>query len=108
MEPRQPFSSLYKKPDDCRLKVKINNVDYYQATPTAFDRNTNTSSSMPQKLYNVPVIRIFGTTETGQHSLVHIHGVFPYLYIEYFGGLHIADGMLIVAHLIKKVFTNNN
>lgn len=34
----------------------------------------------------VPVIRIFGTDEHGLKSCMHVHGVFPYLYIPYHGG----------------------
>lgn len=33
----------------------------------------------------VPVIRLFGSTADGTHSCVHIHGVFPYLYVPYDG-----------------------
>lgn len=35
----------------------------------------------------VSVIRVFGATETGQKVLMHIHGAFQYLYIEYSGSL---------------------
>lgn len=35
----------------------------------------------------MPVIRVFGATETGQKVCAHIHGAFPYLYIEYTGSL---------------------
>lgn len=40
----------------------------------------------------VPVIRVFGSTETGQKVCAHIHGAFPYLYIEYRGPLDKATG----------------
>lgn len=33
----------------------------------------------------IPVIRIFGSDSNGNKSCVHIHGVFPYLYIPYHG-----------------------
>ncbi|XP_065648573.1 uncharacterized protein LOC100213595 isoform X4 [Hydra vulgaris] len=32
-------------------------------------------------IYHVPVIRIFGTTALGQKSCLHIHQIFPYLYV---------------------------
>lgn len=34
----------------------------------------------------VPIIRIFGTDGRGIKTCLHVHGVFPYLYIPYLGG----------------------
>ena len=59
---------------------KILDVDWYLTTPLkgydpSFCYLSNTS------IQSVPVLRIFGPTPTGQSSCLHIHGVFPYLYI---------------------------
>jgi DNA polymerase zeta len=62
-------------------------LDHYQSSPGPLDpplwgptRDTPTQrNNLPQ----VPVIRVFGATETGQKVCMHIHGAFPYLYIPY-------------------------
>ena len=41
----------------------------------------------------MPVIRVFGSTETGQKVCAHVHGALPYLYVEYTGSLNPDDGM---------------
>lgn len=69
------------------FRVLLNCVDHYQAAPTYLDpqlphKNGATSGASRAK---VPVIRVFGATETGQRVCAHIHGAFPYLYIEYRG-----------------------
>ncbi|KAL4884721.1 hypothetical protein BJY04DRAFT_233026 [Aspergillus karnatakaensis] len=71
------------------FQVRLNCVDHYQGNPSEFDpplpyRNENNENGYRPK---VPVIRIFGNTETGQKICVHVHGVFPYLYIQYDGDL---------------------
>ncbi|KAJ4314686.1 DNA polymerase zeta [Fusarium piperis] len=71
------------------FRVRLNCIDHYQATPTRYDpqlRN-DVRPSQISKGPKVPVIRIFGSTETGQKVCAHIHGAFPYLYVEYQGGL---------------------
>lgn len=69
------------------FRVRLNCVDHYQSAPGPLDpplwgpsRDTPTQrNNLPQ----VPVIRVFGATETGQKVCLHIHGAFPYLYIPY-------------------------
>lgn len=71
------------------FRVRLNCIDNYQSVPTQFDpqlRN-NVNPSQVSKEPSVPVIRVFGATETGQKVCAHIHGAFPYLYIEYAGSL---------------------
>ncbi|KZO93552.1 hypothetical protein CALVIDRAFT_251995 [Calocera viscosa TUFC12733] len=61
------------------LKVRITNVDYSQQVPGPVDR----TESLFATLNKVPVLHVFGHTSAGQKACVHIHNVFPYLYIEY-------------------------
>ncbi|KAI1211922.1 uncharacterized protein F4807DRAFT_381665 [Annulohypoxylon truncatum] len=71
------------------FRVRLNCIDHYQAIPTKYDpqlRNDIHPSQL-SKEPRVPVIRVFGSTETGQKVCAHIHGAFPYLYIEYDGSL---------------------
>lgn len=71
------------------FKVRLNCIDHYQATPTQYDpclRNDVRHSQL-FKEPKVPVIRVFGSTQTGQKVCAHIHGAFPYLFIEYNGKL---------------------
>ncbi|APA07252.1 hypothetical protein sscle_02g020220 [Sclerotinia sclerotiorum 1980 UF-70] len=72
------------------FRVRLNCIDHYQATPTPFDPQLkrNVQISELHKEPKVPVIRVFGSTETGQKVCAHIHGAFPYLYIEYEGALN--------------------
>ncbi|KAE9370566.1 DNA polymeras-like protein zeta catalytic subunit [Stipitochalara longipes BDJ] len=71
------------------FRVRLNCIDHYQSTPTCFDPllRSNVQHSQLHKEPKVPVIRVFGATETGQKVCAHIHGAFPYLYIEYTGNL---------------------
>lgn len=84
---------LYKAVSDCKLDIQINNLDHYQSQPTIFDKSLSNIAASPQKLCSVPIIRVYGTTQHGENVLVHIHGVFPYLYVEYKGSLLEDDGM---------------
>ena len=76
------------------FRVRLNCVDHYQAQPTPYDPQLrrNVRPSQLQNEPKVPVIRAFGSTETGQKVCAHIHGAFPYLYIEYPGSLALVVG----------------
>ncbi|KAL3471303.1 hypothetical protein BJX99DRAFT_30807 [Aspergillus californicus] len=71
------------------FQVRLNCVDHYQANPSELDPPVPYRDGPTEKSYRpeVPVVRIFGTTETGQKICVHVHGAFPYLYIQYDGDL---------------------
>lgn len=71
------------------FRVRLNCVDHYQATPTTFDPQLpgTLGSDQQRALPKVPVIRVFGATETGQKVCAHIHGALPYLYVRYDGSL---------------------
>lgn len=78
------------------FRVRLNCIDSYQAFPSKFDpqlRN-NVKLSQAHKEPKIPIIRVFGSTETGQRVCAHIHGAFPYLYIEYTGDLAPEVGMV--------------
>ncbi|KAI1870822.1 uncharacterized protein JN550_004968 [Neoarthrinium moseri] len=75
------------------FRVRLNCIDHYQAAQTRYDpqlRNDVRPSQL-RKEPRVPVVRVFGSTETGQKVCAHIHGAFPYLYIEYKGSLEPDD-----------------
>ncbi len=71
------------------FRVRLNCVDHYQAVRTDFDPHVprGNGTTTKQDAPKVPVIRVFGATETGQKVCAHIHGALPYLYIEYTGSL---------------------
>lgn len=76
------------------FRVRLNCVDHYQGLPTKFDPRLpgRPDQSKQKDASKVPVIRVFGATETGQKVCAHIHGAFPYLYVEYHGSLIPDDG----------------
>lgn len=69
------------------FRVRLNCVDHYQANPGPLDPPlwgaASFSSTQRSSLPQVPVIRVFGSTETGQKVCAHIHGAYPYLFIPY-------------------------
>lgn len=76
------------------FRIRLNCVDHYQSIPTEFDPDFHRSHGQSQQKNapQVPVIRVFGATETGQKVCAHFHGMLPYLYIEYDGSLASDEG----------------
>lgn len=76
------------------FRVRLNCIDHYQATPTKYDPQLRNDVRLSQihKEPKLPVVRVFGATETGQKVCAHIHGALPYLYVEYDGSLLPQDG----------------
>jgi DNA polymerase zeta len=77
------------------FRFRLNCIDHYQATPTELDPRLRHGSEFPQRQNapSVPVIRVFGATETGQKVCAHIHGALPYLFLEYDGTLDREAGL---------------
>ncbi|KAK3931836.1 DNA polymerase zeta catalytic subunit [Frankliniella fusca] len=66
------------------LQVRIVTVDHYICPPIE-GLDITYSEFRKSSIKQVPVIRIFGTTPTGEKTCVHVHGVFPYICIPYDG-----------------------
>ncbi|KAJ1920120.1 DNA polymerase zeta [Mycoemilia scoparia] len=68
------------------FRLQIVDIDYYLAAPGILDKpllwpyNVLESSAT-----QVPVIRIFGNTESQQSACLHIHQAWPYIYVPYNG-----------------------
>ncbi|XVF57453.1 hypothetical protein PTKIN_Ptkin06aG0206800 [Pterospermum kingtungense] len=68
------------QPDSNVFSVRIVSIDHYMAPPiSGFD--ICYSSFQGEKVNEVPVIRIYGSTPAGQKTCLHIHRALPYLYV---------------------------
>ncbi|XP_057595198.1 DNA polymerase zeta catalytic subunit isoform X2 [Hippopotamus amphibius kiboko] len=66
------------------FSVRIVTADYYMASPLqGLDTCQAPLTQAPVK--KVPVVRVFGATPAGQKTCLHLHGIFPYLYVPYDG-----------------------
>ncbi|KAI8060050.1 hypothetical protein BC940DRAFT_371596 [Gongronella butleri] len=63
------------------VSVSIATIDYYLREPGPFDSPQCPFSQEP--LPRVPVMRIFGSTRSGQKTCVHVHQVYPYLFVPF-------------------------
>ncbi|XP_043266558.1 uncharacterized protein DNApol-zeta isoform X2 [Venturia canescens] len=66
------------------VSVRLVTADSYQAQPLP-QLDPSFSEFRGSEIKHVPVIRIFGTTMDGEKTCLHVHGVFPYLFVPYTG-----------------------
>lgn len=74
------------------FRLRLINIDHVLTKPTSHDRAHSAFNPPDQELIRVPTIRVFGATPHGQRVCLHIHGVFPYCYVQYEGSLKPDDG----------------
>ena len=66
------------------FSLRIVNADFYVSDPIpGLDVCRSEFRDCPTK--KVPVIRIYGATTGGQKACLHLHQVFPYIYVPYDG-----------------------
>uniref|UniRef100_A0A5K4FAI1 DNA polymerase zeta catalytic subunit n=1 Tax=Schistosoma mansoni TaxID=6183 RepID=A0A5K4FAI1_SCHMA len=63
------------------LSIKIFSLDYYFSLPNDL-LDIGYSKFARCYSHRIPVIRVYGTTHTGQKICANVHGVFPYIFIE--------------------------
>ena len=73
------------------ISIRLVTMDYYMAAPSTeadnlLDPVYSHFRSAPIK--RIPILRVFGTTPAGQKACLHLHGIFPYLYIPMPPGDH--------------------
>ncbi|KAM9496921.1 DNA polymerase zeta catalytic subunit isoform 1-T1 [Clarias gariepinus] len=66
------------------FSVRIVCADYYMCKPVQL-LDVCYSQFRDAEVHRVPVVRIFGATPAGQKTCLHVHGVFPYVYVPYDG-----------------------
>ena len=76
------------------FRVRLNCLDHYQGTPSALDPQIFGKHDIKQErqVPSIPIIRAFGSTPGGQKVCAHVHGAFPYLYVEYVENLESHEG----------------
>ncbi|KAL5566065.1 hypothetical protein UlMin_029229 [Ulmus minor] len=62
------------------FSLRIVSVDYCMAAPIP-DLDVSYSSFQGERVNEVPVIRVYGSTPAGQKTCLHVHRVLPYLYV---------------------------
>ncbi|XP_046399117.1 DNA polymerase zeta catalytic subunit [Ischnura elegans] len=66
------------------VSVRIVTADHYMTAPSP-NLDVFYSDFRGSEVKQVPVIRIFGSDSKGKKVCLHVHGVFPYIYVPYDG-----------------------
>lgn len=80
-------SAPVSPPKDAFIRFRLSHIDAISSYRNDYLYDVRNSPFATEDLRAVPQIRIFGATDSGQRVVAHVHGVFPYLYIEYSGKL---------------------
>lgn len=87
------------------LRVQITGYDSYQIVPSALDKRVSTINGhrvrSSARIATVPVLRVYGKLPTGHSCVVHVHDVFPYIYVRYLGRVMKEDPKIVDAELEK-------
>ncbi len=68
------------------FSLRIFSINYYLAKPQV-EYDQIYSDFRSSEIKQVPIIRVFGSTPNGQKACLHVHNVFPYLYIRLYNTL---------------------
>ncbi|XP_053566840.1 DNA polymerase zeta catalytic subunit [Bombina bombina] len=66
------------------FSLRLVTADYYLAAPLP-GLDVTRSHFRDSPVRRIPVVRVFGATPAGQKTCLHLHGIFPYLYVPYDG-----------------------
>ena len=66
------------------FSVRIVDADFYFSKPIE-NLDVLYSECREANVNRVPIIRVFGSTPSGQKTCLHIHQVFPYIFVPYDG-----------------------
>ncbi|KAI8615424.1 ribonuclease H-like domain-containing protein [Chytriomyces sp. MP71] len=71
---------------EAAVSIRVVSLDWSLVPPVhGLDLTHSPFSFPPQPLKRVSVLRIFGTTKSGQKAVAHVHQVLPYFYVGYDG-----------------------
>lgn len=93
-------SAPVSPPEDAFIRFRLSHIDDISSYKNDYLYDVRNTPLATEDLRAVPQLRIFGATDSGQRVVAHVHGVFPYLYIEYFGKLDPPTGQSFVQRCV--------
>lgn len=83
-------------------KVKIRVLQIQQVNRKITNWERNETLIFPGKtLYKVPGLDIYGIGPTGQKMCLHLHQIYPYLYVPYTGNLKESQQVALQLALVQ-------
>ena len=75
-------SASATSPSSALFSMRIINADHYLNAPLPGIDPSHSAFRYQTPIKQVPLIRVYGSTPAGQKTLLHVHGVFPYIYLK--------------------------